>query len=204
MLSAGFATTDYLKSRLLPAAAAEETDWDEVMADLGKSVAGKFDRHCNRRFARDTAAVDVFSARAAAWVLTRYPVEDVAAVELVDPDGTAEAIAEGDWWLEEKCGLLETETIAGDRRQKLRVTYAGGYWLNPRDATPLPADATELPGDVLEAWIAQCQHEAESRGLFEAVSMRAQTEQNAPKTAGLSLLEDVVAVLRPYRRFGGE
>lgn len=204
MLSAGFATVTYLRSRLMPEEAAGESEWDAAVAALGKSVAAKFDRHCSRGFARAENQIDKFSARAAAWVLTRYPVEDIATVELVDPDGTAGVIAEGDWWLDEKPGLLETETIAGAKRQKIRITYTGGYWLDPRDGTAMPADATPLPDDVLEAWILQCQHEAESRGLFHAVSFRSQKDEGSPKTADAGLLEAVTETLRPFRRFGGE
>lgn len=204
MLSAGFSTTTYLRSRLMPEEASGESEWDAAVAALGKSVAAKFDRHCNRGFARVVNQIDKFSARAAAWVLTRFPVEAIATVELVDPDGAAEAIAEGDWWVDEKPGLLETETIAGTARQKIRITYTGGYWLDPRDGTAMPADATPLPDDVLEAWVLQCQHEAESRGLFHAVSFRAQKDEAAPGTADAGLLEAVTETLRPHRRFAGE
>ncbi|WP_193214935.1 hypothetical protein [Luteolibacter marinus] len=203
MLTAGFATIVYLKSRLLPDAAAGEAEWDDEVAALGKSVAGKFDRHCNRDFARSTAAVDTFKARASAWVLRRYPVESLDTVEVIDPDGTATEQVIDEWQLDESSGLLESDTLAGSLRQKLRITYTGGYWLDPRDGTAMPAEANALPDDVLEAWVAQCQHEAESRGLFSAVSFRSQSD-DGPRTTGLGLLDDVAYVLRSYRRFSGE
>lgn len=204
MLSAGFATTTYLRSRLMPSEASGESEWDAAVAALGQSVAAMFDRYCNRSFARAENAIEKFSARAAAWTLSRFPVEEIDTVELLDPDGTTDPLAADDWWLDEKSGLLETETIAGTARQKIRITYTGGYWLDPRDGTAKPADATALPADVLEAWVTQCQHEAESRGLFQAVSFRRQAEESAPQTVNAGLLDGVAAVLRPHRRFAGE
>jgi hypothetical protein len=203
MLSAGFATVTYLKSRLLPVAATEDDEWDAPIAALGKSVAGKFDRHCNRGFARTVDAVDSFEARASAWVLTRYPVEEISAVAIQAAGQPDEDVADYLWRIFNKSGLLEADTLLGTARETLQVTYTGGYWLDPRDGTAMPAAATPLPDDVLEAWVVQCQHEAESRGLFEAVSLRSQEQDNTPKTAGLTLLPDVVEVLRPYRRFAG-
>jgi hypothetical protein len=203
MLSAGFATTTYLRSRLMPDEASGETEWDAAVAALGNSVAAKFDRHCNRAFARAVNHVDRFSARAAAWVLTRFPVETITTVELLDADGTAEPIAAGDWWIDGAPGLLETDFIAGNERQKIRIVYTGGYWLDPRDGTVMPVGATPLPADVLEAWVLQCQHDAETRGLFHAVSFRRQADESAPKTIDAGLLEATIQTLRPFRRFAG-
>lgn len=204
MLSAGFATVTYLRSRLMPEEAGGETEWDAAVAALGKGVARKFDRHCNRTFERDAAAVDVFTARASAWVLRRFPVEALASVELRDPDGTLHAAETDDWQLDSGAGLLESPALAGTPMQQIRISYTGGYWLDPRDGTAMPEGATELPDDVLEAWVLQCQHEAESRGLFHAVSFRSQKDQGAPKTSAAGLLEAVTESLRTYRRFGGE
>lgn len=204
MLSAGFATVTLLKSRLLPEAATDDTDHDKTLAALGKSVAASFDRHCNRSFARAVNAVDVFSARGSGWVLRRYPVEEIASVQLRSADNSLEDIDDSTWIVDELSGLLETESIAGHRMQRVVITYTGGYWLNPGNGTAKPAEATELEPDILEAWITQCQHAAESRGLFSAVSLRAQKDENEPRTTDLALLESVVAVLAPYRRFAGE
>jgi hypothetical protein len=204
MLSAGFTTTTYLKSRLLPSAAAGDTDWDDAVAALGKGVAAKFDRHCNRGFERVVGQLDVFSARASAWTLSRYPVETVTLVRTRDTLDAYSAITAGDWWIDKTAGLLETRSTAGTPYEKLVVTYTGGYWLDPRDGTTLPSGATALPDDVLEAWVLQCQHEAESRGLFGSVSFRSQKDAASPKTTASGLLESTAEALRPHRRFAGE
>lgn len=203
-LKAGYSNVAYLKSRLMPEAATDDTDHDADLAALGKSVAGKFDRFCGRGFTRQDA-VDQFSARASAWVLTRYPVEAIESVEVRKPDGSLEEIETDEWTIWENSGLLETRAIPSrDRLDQLVITYTGGYWLDPRDGTTKPAEANALPDELLEAWVLQCQHEAESRGLFGAKSFRKQKDEGAPKTATLGLLDGVIEVLNPYRRFGGE
>lgn len=204
MLSAGYATTTYLKFRLMPTEAAGDTDWDDAVAAIGLSVAAKFDRHCNRGFERIAGEIDIYSARATAWTLRRFPVEEVTLVRTRGTDDAYSAIAAGDWWIDATAGLLETRSLAGTQYEKLVVTYTGGYWLDPRDATAMPAGATALPDDLLEAWVLQCQHEAESRGLFQAVSFRSQKDQGAPKTNAAGMLDAVTEALRPYRRFSGE
>jgi hypothetical protein len=203
MLSAGFATTTYLRSRLMPDEAAGESEWDAAVAALGKSVAAKFDSHCNRGFARVVDEVNTFEARATAWTLRRYPVESVSLVRTRDTLDAYSAIAAGDWWIDKEAGLLETRSVAGTQYEKLVVTYTGGYWLDPRDGTAMPSGATALPADVLESWVLQCQHDAETRGLFTAVSFRRQADESAPKTIDAGLLEATIQTLRPFRRFAG-
>lgn len=204
MLSAGFATTLYLRSRLMPEEASGETEWDAAVAALGKSVAAKFDRHANRGFARVEGEINVFSARATAWTLKRYPVETVSQVRTRDTMDAYTTIAAGEWWIDKEAGLLETRSTAGSQSDKLVVAYTGGYWLDPRDSSAMPVGATPLPDDLLEAWVLQCQHEAESRGLFHAVSFRTQKDESSPKTVDAGLLPAVTEVLRPFRRFAGE
>lgn len=204
MLSAGFATTLYLRSRLMPEEASGETEWDAAVAALGKSVAAKFDRHANRGFARVEGEINVFSARATAWTLKRYPVETVSQVRTRDTMDAYTTIAAGEWWIDKAAGLLETRSTAGSQSDKLVVAYTGGYWLDPRDGTVMPVGATPLPDDLLEAWVLQCQHEAEARGLFHAVSFRTQKDESSPKTIDTGLLEASIQTLRPYRRFAGE
>ena len=205
MLSAGLATTLYLRTRLMPDEAAAETEWDAAVAALGNGVLGKFDRHANRLFSRAVGTVDQFSARASAWVLRRLPVESVASVALRDPSGALSPIAAGDYWLDRSAGLIESDVTTSDRRQQIEITYTGGYWLDPRNGSAMPAGATPLPDDLLEAYVLQAQHEAEARGLFHAVSFRSQKDAASPKTADAgALLPSVIDVLRPYRRYAGD
>ena len=204
MLSAGFSTVTWLKSRLLPNAATDQTDWDEAIAALGLSMAGKFEGYCGRKFARAEGTSDRFNARGTAWVLTRYPVESITSVVIREPGGDSVELDDDEWQIDEPSGLLETLSIAGSRHDRIIITYTGGYWLDPRDGTAQPAETDALPAEILEAWVTQCQHEAESRGLFNAASLRSQKDESEPKTSTLGLLEYVTETLNPYRRFGGD
>lgn len=201
MLNAGLSTLDYLKSRILPEAGAEETQWDTALGKLGESVARRFELHCNRRFERVIGAADLYSARALAICLKCYPVETVSAVQLRDTDGTLTS-AGSSYTLDEASGLLEFLTAPGTAAERLLITYSGGYWLDPMDGTTtLPTDATALPADLLELWIAEVQLQAEARGIFGAVALR-KPDSKIKSAEGLSA--DTVDGLRGYRRFSGE
>lgn len=200
MLSAGFQTLDDLKARLMPAAGADETEWDAKLAAVGLAVAQAFGRYCDRAFDRAVDAVDEFAARATAWTLRRYPVESISAMALVDRDGGTAAYDVADARLMKRSGLLEIPYFIGSEDQHLRITYTGGYWLD--DGGAQPAGSTALPADVIEAYVAQAQHWAELRGIFSDAAMREGDDRGALAT--LALLPAVRTLLNPYRRIGGE
>jgi len=202
MLNAGFATLDILKARLLPEAARTDTEYDSALSDLGLSIAKRIEAHCNRKIARNTSAVDEFTAWNLSVTLRCYPVESITTIQLRDADGTLTAV-DVDYSLDEACGLIDFHGVPGTKLQRLVVTYAGGYWLDPDDGTALPAGAEALPYDLREIWLAEVQRHTEARGTFEAVGLRAQTDAN--KTPRIfALTEDTVDALRTYRRFSGE
>ena len=74
MLDAGFATLEYLKSRILPDAGSDDTQWDLALGKLGLAVAARFETHCNRHLQRLTAASEITSARTLSVSLKAYPV----------------------------------------------------------------------------------------------------------------------------------
>lgn len=203
LLTAGYSNVAYLKSRLMPGEATDDTDADADLAALGKSVAGKFDKFCGRSLTRQDQ-VDHFTARATAWVLTRYPVEAVEKVELLGTDRSLKEIETDAWSIWEDSGVLETDAIPGGKRDQLVVTYTGGYWLDPRDGTALPAEANALPDEILEAWVQQCQYEVKCLGSLGAKSYRKEKGDGSPAVVNLKLLDGVKEVLNPYRRIGGE
>ena len=204
MLDAGLTTVLYLKSRILPEAGRARGDWDEALAKLGLSVAERLQQHCNRDFARQAGVVELYQARTLSTVVRRYPVESIGSISLRDANGS-ERDCPTNYQLHATAGLIDWIVPPGARTQRLRITYTGGYWLDPWDETPMPSGATALPDDVLEAFVIQCQHLAEARGLFEAISLRRPRDgAEAPRTETAGLLDDVTDVLRPYRRFAGE
>jgi len=204
MLSAGFTTTDYLKSRILPEAARARMDWNEALEKLGKAVAGRINRHCNRSFAYSENVEQTFHARSIVVVLSHQPVTDIESVQIRSMDGTLTPCEDG-YQLNVQAGLIDFPMSPGSANDRTIVTYSGGYWLDPWDGTQVPTGLTPLPEDVLEAFIQQCQHTAEARGLFGAIALRpskAKADANQQKSA--ELLEDVITALLPYRVYSGE
>jgi len=201
MLDAGFSTLDYLKSRILPDAGIEETQWDTALGKLGLSIAARMQAHTARRFERGTAHVDEFSAWNLSVTLKSYPVETIASVQIRETDGTLTTQAASTYALDKGAGLLTFYTVPGTRLERIVVTYAGGFWLDPLTGATLPTGATALPDDLLETWISEIQIEAEARNLFGAIALR--KDFNKSKTRS-GLDESTVEALRPYRRFSGE
>lgn len=198
MLSAGFQTLSDLKARLVPEAAEVETEWDAKLAAVGKGVAGAFDRYCGRTFERGTGVVEEYEAQATAWTLMRYPVESIAAIALVESDGSTSAIDTDDALLNARSGIVEIADYRGSRIQRIRITYTGGYWLD--DGGSQPSGSTPLPWDVLEAWVQQVQHAIEAAGLFGDAGMR--PAENTALLAAADLTPFVRTVLSSYRRYG--
>lgn len=205
MLDAGWSTLEYLKSRLLPQEAEPdepaEWNWDAALQALGKAVANRLNRHCGRVFERGSVT-DEFEALASAWVTTRYPVETIDSLAVVAPDSSTRILT--GYRALMGAGVIELPSVAGGALDRLAITYTGGYWLDPLDGTELPDGATALPDDLLEAWVIQCQAQAETRGLLEAVAIRSPRKgEEKELTAGIQLVTDVKQALEPYRRFGG-
>lgn len=201
MLNAGFSTLVYLKSRLLPDAGIEETQWDTALGKLGLAVAARFNAHCNRDLDRLEDTTYFASARTMSVTLRRFPVESITSVEVIATDGTTTALEETGYTLDTASGVLEFLTPPGDRTDRLKVTYTGGFWLDPLTGATLPTGATALPDDLLEAWVSEVQIQAESRNLFGAISLRKDSTKSKPSTG---LDESTVEALRPHRRFSGE
>lgn len=204
MLDAGFAPLTFLKSRLLPGAAAGKLDWDEQLRAIGRAMKVRISRHCSREFDRKEDAQDVFDGRAREFVLRRYPVEEITQLQLRDTTGSLTAL-DVDYALDGDAGLIEFAFApTRSRGVKLVATYKGGYWLDPLDGSMAPEGAVPLPDDVLEAWVLQCQAAAESRGIFRAVGLRqSKNDRDEQATSALRMLPEVIEALRPYRRFGG-
>lgn len=198
MLDAGFTTLTYLKSRILPAGAADELDWDDALAKLGLAVAHKFNNHCNRIFQRVEDQADEFSALNLAIVLRAFPVEEITTLQIRSFTGTLTDFT-GGYQLDQRAGLIQFRGAPGERTERLVVTYTGGHWLD--DGTAQPAGTTALPADILEASIIQAQTWAEARNLFGTISL---DKDRKISPSALHLTADIAAILEPHRRYSGE
>lgn len=202
MLNAGFSTLDYLKSRILPEAAWEETTYDAALSRLGLAVAKRFNNYCNRFFEREEIARDRFGAACLSVVLTHYPVEVINGMFLVTAGGSGQAVEPDAYVLDATSGVIEFLSVPGTQYETLDIEYTGGFWLPVASDEDISGQTFPLPDDILEAWISEIQLQAEARSIFEAVGLRAAKDADkARKNSGLT--EDTIQTLNPYRRFAG-
>lgn len=195
MLSAGFLSLADLKDALLPAKQPDRDDYDDKLVKLGLGVARSFEQHCNRKFVRAEGTVYETDAARSSVTLEALPVEAITSVELLCY-GESTAITTDVAALLKSPGIVRFGSVLGSHLDTVRVTYTGGYWLD--DGNAMPAGATPLPEDLLEAYIEQCQAEAEARDLFRNVGMQKPGENAKP-----GMLPRVKEVLKQYVRFNG-
>ena len=124
------------------------------------------EQFCNLEFERLVDDQVVFGADRSSFILPRYPVEAITAVELklTDEDG---------WEAQELTYIRSTSPLsglvylpespdAGKYWSQVRFTYTGGYWfetLEPDEEgypSALPAGARALPHDLRLVWLTQC------------------------------------------------
>lgn len=166
-MNAGLSNLERLKGHLLPAGTmAGQTQFDQVISELGQGIAEDMEKFCNRKFERTQGDVVVFQADRNSFVLPRYPVEAVTLTELDLKDGNgfvaqdaafirSVSLASGIIYLPER-------PDAGPYFGQVRFTYTGGYWfeqLEPDDAgypSQQPAGSVALPKGLRLAWVNQC------------------------------------------------
>ncbi len=199
-----------LKRRLLAATMLSQTTYDGTITQIGRGVAGLFDKHCNRKFARLVDAVDQFSADRTSYIVERYPIEDIGLWQQRDDIATGFQEIDGEPTInrDESAGLLQFGDVLGSYLSQVRVTYTGGYWYDTtEDATGVkPAAATQLPHDVKEAWFLQCQEVWDKRDKL-GISLIAKPEVES-KIASMRFISSITdaptvvqALLEKHRRF---
>lgn len=165
-MNCGLANLDRLKKHLLASSLAGEKRFDAVIQDIGLGVAAMMEQYCNRNFERLENDTAVFQADRASFMLPRYPVEAITAVELKLKDAD-DFVAQDLSFIQstsKESGLVYLPEVpdAGPYWAEVRFTFTGGYWfetLEPEDATypsACPAGAKQLPADLRLAWLIQC------------------------------------------------
>src|SRR5213594_3486311 len=123
-----------IKSRL----ALTVTDYDDLLTSAIKAVSDRFDKECNRSFARTTAATHEFDANDTEILPPCYPVEAVTKFELKsnETDGWSEQTGV-QYLLRRQCVISLSSPLSTINSQPstCRVTYTGGYVL-PGDPDP--------------------------------------------------------------------
>lgn len=203
-----------LKAYLLPASMQDDSERDGVIESLGLGVAGAFETFCDRKFARTVDDTEEFTGDRTALALARYPLEAAPATAVRHTGEAAFTTITGlvGQWKRDS-GMVTLTATPGAADTVLRVTYTGGYWINPDedgeqsgddeapleedDDTTLPATAFALPKALERAWLEQCRHVWTTSKLFVNTG-----ENDAKLNAQVELdfLPTVEKTLRQYRR----
>lgn len=182
-----------IKSRLGIADAVDDT----LLTNFIKFASGRFDRECNRRFARASGVTEEFGGDDAELPLGRLPVEAVSAFHLKsnEAEGWVEQTSVS-FILRDAC-VVSLPAPLGGRHQQLRVTYTGGYVL---PGTTPGAGQTALPDEVEQACVEQVALWYQRRHHLGLASVPT-AERTFYKLAEIDLLPQVEAILRKYKRF---
>lgn len=134
-------TLSELKTHLLPEDLRADTRWDGVLTSLGRGVAERLQRACNRRFAYVVDDVFEFSADRGHVVLPRYPVVAVSKIEIrSSPTAAWQELTDVIQTANLDAGFLLFGADLGTHYDRVRITYTGGYWFD--------ASADGSPGNV--------------------------------------------------------
>jgi hypothetical protein len=166
LMNAGLTNLDTLRKNLLAGSLAGQVQFDEVIKDIGLGICGMMENYCNRKFARVVGDRESFQGDRASFVLPRYPIEEVTAVEtrLTSSDAFVVKDLSLIQSVSEESGVvyLPDNSDSGPYWSKVRFTYTGGFWfetLEPDDEnypSAQPAGTTALPYDLRLAWLLQC------------------------------------------------
>jgi len=172
---------------------------DELLTRIIEGVSGKFDRHCNRTFARTENATEEFQGDDTEIRVSCYPIESISAFHLktTDREGwVLQTLTDIDYMTRHAC-VISLTAMLGTYRQMGRVTYTGGYVL---PGTEAGEGQTALPAEIEHACVEQVAHWFQNKDRLGVSSISG--EGGAISTfAKLDLLPDVTETLSKYRRF---
>ncbi len=189
------ATLSDLKDRLHIAQAhvAEDAFLDALLA----SCSARFEKECNRAFARTEGATYEFPADIREIVPPLQPIESITAWHLktTETEGWV-ALAVPDFLIRRGC-VVSLPVALGTWQQQGRITYDGGFVLP--DAEPGP-EQIPLPADLEQGCIEQCTYWFQNRNRLgmTAVSGEGGSIQNF---STLDLLPNVKATLKKHERW---
>lgn len=205
-MTVGFATLAKLKLNCLPESLRARTTWDSTLTQIGLAVAAAIGNACNREFERSAAATFTRPADCSACAVPRYPLESITtAVVRRNGSATDESVSDAIANIFPDSGVVEFNSVLGDFRDKLTLTYVGGYWWDDSAAQSggsLPANATALPKDLEQAWMLQCQAIIERTRILKMGALEVNKEgEYAPGISKVELLPGVMELLRGYIRY---
>ena len=183
------------------------TDYDDLLTNEIKAISARFDRECNRRFARTANATHEFDVVELELRPECYPIESVSKFELKanETDGWSE-LTSLKFLLRRQCVISLLSPLSSSINYPLstinspslaRVTYTGGYVL---PGTTPGAGQAALPDDLEQAAVEQVAYWFRNRdktGLLRSWPSGGTYETFLHS----DLLLEVRAVLKKYARW---
>lgn len=184
-----------LKARL--GIAAHDVADDTLLTNFIKHATARFDRECNRTFARGSGITGEFGGDDTELRVSRFPVESVTSFHLKsnETDGW-ELQSDVEHVIRRAC-VISLPTALGTWQQQLRVTYTGGYVL---PGTTPAAGQTALPDDIEQSCAEQCVYWYQNRDRLGLVSVGGEGA-SVQQFAQLDLLPHVKAALSKHHRW---
>lgn len=172
-----------------------DTTYDDILNYAIVGFSARFDRECNRTFARQVGVVEEFAANQLEICPAAWPIESVTSFDLKtnEADRWQSVTPAPEYLLRNAC-VISLNAPLGCRRQQARVTYTGGYVL---PGTTPDAGQTALPADLEQACVEQVAYwflNRTSPGLISA------TITNGAHVQTVDLLPSVADVLQKYQR----
>lgn len=159
-------------------------------------VSGRFEKFCNRKFARDAAATCVFRGDELDLRVDRYPIESVTSFHLKTNETEGWVAEVSDYLISGSRAIVTLPASLGTQEQLLRVTFAGGFVLP--DSTP-SAGQTALPDEIEQSCIEQAAYLWQRKNELGLTSVSADNS-SIQQFAAMDLLPGVKEVLKKFER----
>jgi hypothetical protein len=204
-MNAGFSNLAFLKSRLLLAADAEGTSYDDAVAALGLGVVGLFEALTDRKFERVENDIWEASATRRFSVVPRYPIEEVSKVELRTDmqSGFIEQVGLPQNF-NPQAGIVYFGFAPGYDGCTVRVTYTGGFWWDTEEdnSGTMPDGATLIPQGLVQAWVLACKFLWDRQSIEDrAKAGFSDKELERFITSDTKLPDLVTQTIEKFRRF---
>lgn len=174
-----------------------DTTDDTLLSNLLELATGRFNRFCNRVFARTASATFEFPGDASEIPLPIYPVESVSAWALKSNETDGYTTQTGVDYLIRRACVVSLAVPLGTWRDVGRVTYTGGYVL---PGTTPDTGQTALPDEIEHACVEQVASWYQNRHRLGLASVGGEGGSASQLNPTEDLLPTVKAVLQSYRR----
>lgn len=202
-MNAGLSNLIWLKKRLLLASDVSGSTCDDAVAAVGLGVAGMFEDEMDRKLGR--VAGDAYEAPGdrTYYVLPRYPVETVTAVQVRDYLGESWASYSLNYNLLPVSGLVTFVSWPASRGGSVKITFTGGFWWDTTEDNTgtQPSGSTIVPEGLRNAWAMACKTLWDRSGLENAAKAGFGSEEAGRILAeGFEWPKNVRETIQRYRR----